>query len=55
MKQLISLTLISFLFISSTVFALPNNELEELKAEIQKILKENQVPRHRLVWSIEMV
>ena len=50
--------LLVFLFSSST-FALPNNELEELKKKIQKILKENQVPgasislvnRDGLIWA----
>ena len=55
------LTLISLLFflISSTAFAIPNHELEELKNKIHNILKENEVPgasislvnRDGLIWA----
>jgi len=44
MNRFLTLTSLVFVFLSSTAFALPNTELEELKHKIQKILEENQVP-----------
>lgn len=58
-RLFVLITVLFFFLFSSSTYALPNHDLEELKKEIQKILKESQIPgasislvnREGLIWA----